>query len=99
MRSEGVDNTPMVHPKDQRIYLKIFSQFKEEDIKLVEFKPIDKEESKLYKYSCPICMRYFSSNHIIFTFAAILVSDCCYNYVCHFCAKHLQEIEQKNEHL
>lgn len=34
------------------------------------------EKRDIFKYYCPICLRYF--NHI-------LVSDCCNNYICRFC--------------
>ena len=36
----------------------------------------DPLERKIFKYYCPICLRYF--NHI-------LVSTCCDNYICRFC--------------
>ena len=38
--------------------------------------PTDKVQQKIYKYYCPICMRYFNN---------ILVSSCCENYVCRHC--------------
>ncbi|CDW91627.1 UNKNOWN [Stylonychia lemnae] len=34
------------------------------------------EEQKIYKYCCPICLRYFNT---------ILVSTCCQNYLCRMC--------------
>lgn len=34
------------------------------------------EERKVFKYYCPICLRYF--NHI-------LISSCCNNYICRHC--------------
>ena len=36
----------------------------------------DKVERKIYKYYCPICLRYFNT---------ILVANCCDNYICRFC--------------
>jgi hypothetical protein len=36
----------------------------------------DPMERKIFKYYCPICLRYFN---------AILVSTCCDNYICRFC--------------
>ena len=34
------------------------------------------EERQMFKYYCPICLRYF--NHI-------LISNCCNNYICRHC--------------
>jgi hypothetical protein len=34
------------------------------------------DDRKVFKYYCPICLRYF--NHI-------LVSTCCNNYICRHC--------------
>ena len=36
----------------------------------------DPVERKIFKYYCPICLRYFNT---------ILVSSCCDNYICRFC--------------
>lgn len=38
--------------------------------------PMLTEEQKVYKYCCPICLRYFNT---------ILVSSCCANYMCRLC--------------
>ena len=38
--------------------------------------PEDAEKRDIFKYYCPICLRYF--NHI-------LISDCCENYICRLC--------------
>ena len=104
MRSDDASSmvSPMVHPKDERIFLKIFTNVDEKDIKVSDFHPKNKMEKDMYKYSCPICMRYFNSNNLSRTYLlsiAILISDCCRNYTCLFCARHLQQIEQKNESL
>lgn len=39
--------------------------------------PSTKQESRLLKYTCPICMRHLSS---------MLAARCCKNYVCLLCA-------------
>lgn len=36
----------------------------------------DENNCDVYKYCCPVCLRYF--NHI-------LVSSCCKNYICRLC--------------
>ena len=36
----------------------------------------DATERKIFKYHCPICIRYFNT---------VLVSSCCGNYICRFC--------------
>lgn len=36
----------------------------------------DEDKFDVYKYCCPVCLRYF--NHI-------LVSNCCNNYICRLC--------------
>lgn len=61
--------------------LRINTKFTKKDIKFKDEYPIGRgeegdEERKVYKYNCPICLRYF--NHI-------LVSTCCNNYICRYC--------------
>ena len=41
-----------------------------------DFYPTDRETQSIYKYYCPICLRYFNT---------ILVSSCCNNYICRHC--------------
>ncbi|CDW86405.1 UNKNOWN [Stylonychia lemnae] len=53
-------SSQMTHPQDQRIYLKIFTQFSNDQIESVDYRPEDKDLRNLYKYICPICMRYFN---------------------------------------
>ena len=36
----------------------------------------DPVERKIFKYYCPICLRYFNT---------LLLSSCCDNYICRFC--------------
>ncbi len=40
---------------------------------------------RTYLYNCPICLRYYNSKSRNSPFLAILVFDCCSNYVCHRC--------------
>ncbi len=42
---------------------------------------------KVFKYYCPICLRYFNT---------ILVSNCCDNYICRFCIGDMAK-KAKNE--
>ena len=53
-----------------------------------EQKPV---ESNIFRYYCPICLRFFNS---------ILVTSCCNNYICRFCIGHLAKkakLSQFNE--
>ena len=73
MRSDDNSSavSPMVHPKDARLTLKIFTYVDENAVKFVDFRPISKEDKEMYKYICPICMRYFNSKNII-----LLLNNC-----------------------
>ena len=47
--------------------------------KEIQFKddfPEKESERHVYKYCCPICLRYFNK---------MLVSNCCNNYICRLC--------------
>lgn len=58
----------------------------------MDLTPKLKNEKEEYKYICPICMRYFNSktlNLYLTSYIAILISDCCGNYICLFCAQNL----------
>ncbi|CDW81815.1 UNKNOWN [Stylonychia lemnae] len=63
----------------------IETQHKLEDIECCDFVPQDRQVRYNFKYYCPVCLRYF--NHI-------LVSQCCFNYMCHFCADEQLERER-----
>ena len=61
----------------ERNKVRIKTNINKRDVKARDFYPIDDPlERKIFKYYCPICLRYF--NHI-------LVSTCCDNYICRFC--------------
>lgn len=38
-----------------------------------------------FRYYCPICLRYFNY---------MLISECCHNYLCHYCADEMAEREK-----
>jgi hypothetical protein len=48
----------------------------------------DQERAGMYKYCCPVCLRYF--NHI-------LVSSCCHNYICRFCIGQMSKKAKVND--
>ena len=57
--------------------MRIKTKISKKDVKVRDYYPInDPVERKVYKYYCPICLRYFNT---------ILVSSCCDNYICRFC--------------
>jgi hypothetical protein len=64
----------------------ITSKFKLDQVESCDYLPAESEQRSKYKYYCPICLRYFCQ---------ILQSDCCMNYLCHFCAEDLKERENK----
>jgi hypothetical protein len=59
-----------------------------EEICVCDFLPEDRELRYQFKYYCPICLRYFS---------AMLMSQCCFNYLCHYCADEIMEREKAVE--
>ena len=60
----------------QRNKVRIKTKISKKEVKSLDQYPQTKEEQKIYKYCCPICLRYFNQ---------MLVSSCCENYVCRFC--------------
>ena len=73
---------PIIPETPQIVYsrVRLNTQFPIQDIQVsTNTPPHSKQE--LFKYNCPICMRYFST---------ILVSVCCGHYICRFCAEDLQ---------
>eukprot|EP00347_Sterkiella_histriomuscorum_P001173 403373047 len=64
------------------------TNFKLEDIECCDFLPQDRQLRHEFKYYCPVCLRYFKN---------ILISSCCINYLCHFCAVEQIEREQSVE--
>ena len=63
----------------------IQTNHKLEDIECCDFLPQEREERYQFKYYCPICLRYFN---------VMLVSKCCNNYLCHFCADEIVDRER-----
>ena len=56
--------------------VRIKTKINKKDVLGIDNFPTDKQQQQVYKYYCPICMRYFNN---------ILVSSCCENYVCRHC--------------
>ena len=54
--------------------MRVTSTVNKQDLKWVDEYSL--EEADIYKFYCPVCLRYF--NHI-------LTSNCCNNYICRFC--------------
>jgi len=70
-----IDNGP---PKDFVSSLRINTVMKEDDVKFLDFIPLDNPVlQRDYPFVCPVCFRYFNQ---------IMVSDCCREYTCHKCA-------------
>lgn len=59
-----------------------------EDVKVCDYLPQERDLRYLFKYYCPICLRYFDS---------MLMSQCCYNYLCHYCSDEILEREKNIE--
>ena len=75
--------SPPPQPRVEKISnMEVQSKFQMEDIECVDFLPNEREQRQHFKYYCPICLRYFSH---------ILQSQCCKNYICHFCVDDLQQ--------
>jgi len=61
----------------ERNKVRIKTNIYKKDVKIRDIYPAnDPKERKIFKYYCPICLRYFNT---------ILVSTCCDNYICRFC--------------
>lgn len=60
--------------------VKINSSLKPGEIAVSEYTPTSTFQG-VYRYNCPVCLRYFSH---------ILISACCSNYLCSFCADDLR---------
>jgi hypothetical protein len=66
-RSERVKRSPKV---------KIITDFEEDEVKHHEYRPLEKDERKTFRYNCPICWRFFNT---------MLSLKCCENYICIHC--------------
>ncbi|CAG9320775.1 unnamed protein product [Blepharisma stoltei] len=81
--SQRTNNLPPVHPGSRPptiLKVLIDTKVSPDDIKSADFTPAATQNIS-YPYTCPICFKFYSH---------ILVTKCCKNYICHFCAKHLQ---------
>ena len=70
----------------QRNKMRVKTVINKKDILCID--NYDDEQADLYKYCCPVCLRYF--NHI-------LVSSCCQNYICRFCIGQMSKKAKTNE--
>lgn len=61
--------------------VKINSALEIGDIAVYDYTPTSTFQGK-FRYSCPVCLRYFSH---------MLITACCANYLCYFCADDLTE--------
>lgn len=68
-------------PRPPRII--VTSNYTPEEIEPREITPASTMRG-IYKYSCPVCLRYFNR---------VLLTKCCNNYLCHHCAYDLQNKE------
>ena len=64
---------------EQRVKVKTYIK---SDLLVKDFPPEEKELRRIYKYSCPLCFRYFNK---------MLDCDACKNYVCFECVEGLIE--------
>ena len=75
----------MVQPITKML-VKIESSLNLTQLEIAAGTPRSKTQQSKFPYYCPICLRYFSK---------ILVSKCCKNYTCHYCAYEMNaQIEQ-----
>lgn len=56
--------------------MRIKTNISKSDVKYIDDFPSNEADRKVYKYCCPICLRYFNT---------VLVSSCCKNYICRLC--------------
>lgn len=74
----------IVQPSVPVSSITVRTQLRLEDVQSADFTPHNTTRQTL-KYSCPICLKYFS---------AILITSCCRNYLCHFCTESFKEKEK-----
>lgn len=61
----------------ERNKVRIKTKMSKNSIMVRDYYPAnDPVERKIFKYYCPICLRYFNT---------LLLSSCCDNYICRFC--------------
>ena len=61
----------------ERNKVRIKTNVNKKDVQVRDDYPHDNpEEKKIFKFYCPICLRYFNT---------VLISSCCDNYICRFC--------------
>lgn len=66
--------------------MRIKTQIAKMDVRCVVDYP--EEKDSVYRYCCPICLRYFN---------AILVSSCCQNYICRLCIGEMAKRAKKHK--
>ena len=67
--------------------MRIKTNYTKKDVLFKEDYPTDPSEKAIYKYCCPICLRYFNK---------ILVSSCCANYICRMCIGEMAKKAKKD---
>jgi hypothetical protein len=82
---ENVENTIGNLNRDARIQIK--SQLTLNEIKISKCTPKGLAELE-FRYGCPICMYYYSN---------ILVTDCCKNYICHYCIEEMKSFKPNSK--
>ena len=61
----------------ERNKVRIKTNVNKKDVQVRDDYPHDNpKEKKIFKFYCPICLRYFNT---------VLISSCCDNYICRFC--------------
>ena len=60
----------------KRNKVRIRTKYSKNEVKCVDEYPREALQQQVYKYCCPICLRYFN---------LILISSCCRNYICRHC--------------
>lgn len=71
---------PVAEPSPAPSRVIIHTRLQLADVQSADFTPHNTNR-QTYKYSCPICFKYLS---------AVLITSCCNNYICHFCAEDLK---------
>jgi len=73
-----------VHRRN-RTKLSVITKFANSEIMTQEYTPKKPSLREVYRYNCPLCMRFFNT---------MLETSCCKNYICHGCASELQRYEE-----
>ena len=68
--------------------MRVRSKVSKDEVEYRDEYPKNKEEREIFKYACPVCLRYFNK---------MLISSCCNNYLCRLCIGNMAKKAKGNK--